>query len=43
MDCFAGESPKIAAWLLEQGGLETSVSREPFAKENLANIGKIAG
>jgi len=30
-------------WLVEQGGLETSVSRETFAKENLASIGEITG
>jgi hypothetical protein len=29
-----GEKAKIADWLAEQGGLETSVSRETFAKEN---------
>jgi hypothetical protein len=31
----SGESPKIADWLLERGGLEPPVSRETFAKVNL--------
>jgi hypothetical protein len=31
----------FADWLVEQGGLETSVSRETFAKENLASIGEL--
>jgi hypothetical protein len=30
----SGESPKIDDWLPEQGGLETSMSREVFARES---------
>ena len=39
----SGESTKIAACLLERGGLETAVPREDFPKENTRECWDISG